>query len=143
MFLCSTLALLASPAAGPKSPDRRNNGTMNETVAGRIGPLCRKTSGQVRKIAWRAHERFVMCSTFKASLAALHPGQRRSWSRLGLDELIAYGPDDLMEKRARSQAELGKKALCRWPTCVRRPFELSDNTCAKRLCWRASAARPH
>src|ERR1700721_2178595 len=92
--LCSTLALLASPSLAQRAPITAITDYERDS-GGRIG-LCAENLRTGTKIAWRAHERFVMCSTFKASLAAcvlasVDRGQIR------LDELIAYGPDDLLE----------------------------------------------
>src|SRR5678815_1954155 len=57
----------------------------------RIGVAALDT-GNGRRIAWRADERFVMCSTFKLSLAAAilakaEEGEQR------LDRLVPYGAD--------------------------------------------------
>src|ERR1700761_2251629 len=47
-----------------------------------------------RKLTWRAHERFVMCSTFKASLAACVLS-RVDMGRERLDRMVPYGDKDL------------------------------------------------
>src|SRR5260370_31348406 len=47
------------------------------------------------KLTWRAEERFVMCSTFKASLAAFVLA-RVDRGQDQLDAMIGYGPDDLL-----------------------------------------------
>lgn len=75
-----------------------------------------------------------MCSTFKASLAAcvlasVDRGQAR------LDELIAYGPDDLMENAPVARQNLGKGAMSVAEMCEA-AVELSDNTCANALLAR-------
>jgi len=130
--LCSSLALLASPSLAQTAPIaaiaeyERNSG-------GRIG-LCVENLRTGAKIAWRADERFVMCSTFKASLAAcilasVDKGQTR------LDELIAYGPDDLLEYAPVAKQNLGKGAMSVADMCEA-AVELSDNTCANALLAR-------
>jgi beta-lactamase class A len=86
------------------------------------------------KVAWRVDERFVMCSTFKASLAAcvlasVDKGQTR------LDELIAYGPDDLLEYAPVAKQNLEKGAMSVADMCEA-AVELSDNTCANALLAR-------
>ena len=103
----------------------------------------RKTKGRVglhaenlttgKKITWRAGERFVMCSTFKASLAAcvlskVDMGQER------LDRMVPYGEKDLMEYApvARAKDNLARGALPVEALC-RGAVELSDNTCANLL----------
>ena len=75
-----------------------------------------------------------MCSTFKASLAAcilasVDHGQAR------LDELIAYGPDDLLEYAPVAKQNLGKGAMSVADMCEA-AVELSDNTCANALLAR-------
>jgi beta-lactamase class A len=75
-----------------------------------------------------------MCSTFKASLAAcilanVDRGQAR------LDELIAYGPDDLMEYAPVAKQNLEKGAMSVADMCEA-AVELSDNTCANALLAR-------
>jgi beta-lactamase class A len=86
------------------------------------------------KIVWRADERFVMCSTFKASLAAcilarVDRGQDR------LAAMIAYGPDDLMDYAPVAKQNLEKGAMSVADMCEA-AVELSDNTCANALLAR-------
>jgi beta-lactamase class A len=76
----------------------------------------------------------VMCSSFKASLAAcvlarVDRGQGR------LDEMIAYGPDDLMEWAPVAKQNLEKGAMSVADMCAA-AVELSDNTCANALLAR-------
>ena len=103
--------------------------------------LERRTGGKIgiyaenldtgKKLAWRADERFVMCSTFKASLAAcvLH---RVDKGQEHLDRLIAYGEADLQEYAPTAKANLAKGALSVSEMC-KAAVELSDNTCANLL----------
>jgi hypothetical protein len=92
--LCGTLALLGSPSLAQRAPITALT-DYERGSGGRIG-LCAENLRTGANIAWRAHERFVMCSTFKASLAAcVLAGADRGQARL--DELIAYGRDDLLE----------------------------------------------
>jgi beta-lactamase class A len=103
----------------------------------------RKTKGRVglyaenlrtgRKITWRPAERFVMCSTFKASLAAcvlsrVDMGQER------LDRMVPYGPKDLLDYApvAKAKDNLARGALSVEALC-RAAVEMSDNTCANLL----------
>ncbi len=86
------------------------------------------------KILWRADERFVMCSTFKASLAAcvlvrVDRGQDH------LDAMIPYGPSDLMEYAPAARQNLDKGAMSVADMCEA-AVELSDNTCANALLAR-------
>jgi beta-lactamase class A len=87
------------------------------------------------RIAWRAHDRFVMCSTFKLSLAALvlsHVDRHRD----RLDDMINYGPADLPDWYAPvARANLAKGALSVAEMCEA-AVEQSDNTCANLLLAR-------
>jgi beta-lactamase class A len=130
--LCSTLALLASPSLAQRAPINALANYERDS-GGRIG-LWAENLRTGAKIAWRAHERFVMCSTFKASLAAcilasVDHGQAR------LDELIAYGPDDLLEYAPVAKQNLEKGAMSVADMCEA-AVEVSDNTCANALLAR-------
>jgi beta-lactamase class A len=86
------------------------------------------------KVALGADERFVMCSTFKASLAACILA-RVDKNQTRLDELIAYGPDDLLEYAPVAKQNLEKGAMSMADMCEA-VVELSDNTCANALLAR-------
>ncbi|MGZ3275134.1 MAG: class A beta-lactamase [Caulobacteraceae bacterium] len=103
----------------------------------------RKTNGRVglyaenlhtgKKLTWRSGERFVMCSTFKASLAAcvlsrVDMGQER------LDRMVSYGEKDLLDYApvAKAKDNLARGALSIEALC-KGAVELSDNTCANLL----------
>jgi beta-lactamase class A len=78
-----------------------------------------------------------MCSTFKASLAAcvlasIDRGQAR------LDELIAYGPDDLLEYALVAKQNLEKGAMSVADMCEA-AVELSDNTHQSLKCHGAAS----
>jgi beta-lactamase class A len=130
--LCSTLALLASPALAQRATITALTDYERDS-GGHIGVYAKnlKTGAE---ISWRAHERFVMCSSFKASLAAcvlacVDRGQAR------MDELIAYGPADMMEWAPVAKQNLEKGALSVADMC-QAAVELSDNTCANALLAR-------
>jgi beta-lactamase class A len=130
--LCSTLALLSSPALAQRAPITVLTDYERDT-GGHIGVYA-KNLRTGAEISWRAHERFVMCSSFKASLAGcvlanVDRGQAR------LDELIAYGPDDLMENAPVAKQNLEKGAMSVADMCAA-AVELSDNTCANALLAR-------
>jgi beta-lactamase class A len=75
-----------------------------------------------------------MCSTFKASLAAcILAGVDRGQVRL--DEMITYGPDDLLEYAPVARQNLEKGAMSVADMCEA-AVELSDNTCANALLAR-------
>lgn len=130
--LCSTLALLASPALAQKAPITALTDYERDS-GGHIGVYAKNLrTGAL--LSWRAHERFVMCSTFKASLAAcilslVDRGQAR------LDEMIAYGPADLLEYAPIAKQNLKKGAMSVADMCSA-AVELSDNTCANCLLAR-------
>jgi beta-lactamase class A len=130
--LCSTLGLLASPALAQSAPIAALTDYERDT-GGHIGVYAKNLrTGAL--LSWRAHERFIMCSSFKASLAAcvlasVDRGQAR------LDELIAYGPDDLLEYAPVAKQNLEKGAMSVADMCEA-AVELSDNTCANALLAR-------
>jgi beta-lactamase class A len=130
--LCGTLALLAAPSLAKTAPITALTDYERDS-GGHIG-LCVENLHTGAKISWRAHERFVMCSTFKASLAAcVLAGVDRVQIRL--DELIAYGPDDLLEYAPVAKRNLAKGAMSVADMCEA-AVELSDNTCANALLVR-------
>jgi beta-lactamase class A len=86
-------------------------------------------------MAWRAEERFVMCSTFKASLAAfvlarIDRGEDR------LDDMVAYGAQDLLDYAPVAKQNLAAGAMSVSDMC-KAIVELSDNTCANLLLARS------
>ncbi len=130
--VCSSLALLASPSLARTAPVAAI-ADYEAASGGRIG-LYVEGLRTAASVAWRADERFVMCSTFKASLAAcilasVDKGETR------LDELIAYGPDDLLEYAPVAEQNLAKGAMSVADMCEA-AVELSDNTCANALLAR-------
>ncbi len=130
--LRGTLALLASPALAQGAPITALADYERDS-GGHIG-LCAQNLRTGAKIAWRAHDRFVMCSTFKASLAAcVLAGADRGQIRL--EELIAYGPDDLLDYAPAAKQNLDKGAMSVVDMCEA-AVELSDNTCANALLAR-------
>jgi beta-lactamase class A len=101
-----------------------------QASGGRVGLFARNLRSGAT-LAWRADERFVMCSTFKASLAAcvlarVDRGQERQ------EREIAYGPADIMEYAPVAKANLSKGQLSVGELCEA-AVELSDNTCANLL----------
>jgi beta-lactamase class A len=89
------------------------------------------------KVAWRAEERFVMCSTFKASLAAFVLA-RIDQGTDHLESMIAYGPGDLLEYAPTARQNLAKNAKASMSVAdmCAAMVELSDNTCANLLLAR-------
>jgi len=101
-----------------------------QATGGRVGLYARDLESG-RALAWRADERFVMCSSFKASLVAcvlrrVDRGQER------LDRIIAYGPEDLLGYAPVARDNLAKGGLSVLEMC-KAAVEVSDNTCANKL----------
>lgn len=86
------------------------------------------------QLAWRADERFAMCSTFKASLVACVLA-RTDRGEDSLSDRVAFGPRDLQP-----YAPVGRQNLARGEMSVaelcKGAVELSDNTCANLLLAR-------
>jgi beta-lactamase class A len=121
-------ALLAGPAwAETVDPALR---TYEQETGGRVGVFAHDLKGGAR-LAWRADERFVMCSTFKASLAACVL-RRVDHGQEGLDRRIRYGAADLLGYAPTAKANLEKGAMSVVEMC-QAAVELSDNTCANLL----------
>lgn len=117
---------LAEAALSPLIDYERQSG-------GRVGLYARNIDTGA-SIAWRANERFVMCSTFKASLAACVLA-RVDQGRERLGDPISFGPTDLAEYAPVAKANLAKGALTVEAMC-QAAVELSDNTCANLLLAR-------
>jgi beta-lactamase class A len=87
------------------------------------------------KLSWRADERFVMCSTFKASLAACILS-RVDRGRDDLDQVIHFGAADMHDWYAPvAQANMARGFLSIKEMC-KAAVEQSDNTCANLLLSR-------
>ena len=107
--------------------------TYERKTGGRIGVFAENLVTGV-KLAWRADERFVMCSTFKASLAALVL-TRVDRGEDQLEQMISYGPQDLLEYAPAARQNLAKGAMS-VADMSEAVVELSDNTCANLLLAR-------
>jgi beta-lactamase class A len=131
-FLCGSLTLVTSPLLAKRAQITALR-DYERASGGRVG-LWAENPRTGATIAWRAHERFVMCSTFKASLAAcvLASADR---GQVRLDELIAYGPADLLENAPVAEHNLDNGAMSVVNMCEG-AVELSDNTCANALLAR-------
>jgi beta-lactamase class A len=101
--------------------------------SGRIGLYAENLATGAR-IAWRAEERFVMCSTFKASLAAFVLA-RVDRGEDQLEQMIRYGQNDLLDYAPVAKANLAKGEMSVADMCAA-AVELSDNTCANLLLAR-------
>ena len=131
MLLIAASGLAVRPAFAQAPPPAL--AAYERESGGRIGVYAENVATGA-KLTWRAEERFVMCSTFKASLAAcvlarVDRGQDR------LDAMIGYGPDDLLEYAPTARSSLAKGAMTVADMCEG-AVELSDNTCANLLLAR-------
>ena len=130
-FLLTASAFAATPAFAKETfpallAYERDSG-------GRIGLYARNLASGA-ELQWRDVERFVMCSTFKASLAAcvldrVDHGQDR------LDAMIPYTQKDLLDYAPVAKDNLAKGALS-VGEMAKAIVELSDNTCANLLLAR-------
>jgi beta-lactamase class A len=130
-LLLALPALAIRPALAQTAPPALE--AYERETGGRIGVHAENLATGA-KITWRADERFVMCSTFKASLAAFvlaraDRGQER------LDRMIGFGPKDLLDYAPAARQHLGKgdKGSMSVSDMCEAIVELSDNTCANLL----------
>jgi beta-lactamase class A len=130
-LLAAAPAMAAGPALAPSAPPPL--AAYERASGGRVGVYAENLATGAR-LGWRAGERFVMCSTFKASLAALvlrrvDRGQDR------LDAPIRYGSADLMDYAPVARQNLARGAMSVEEMCAG-AVEFSDNTCANLLLSR-------
>jgi beta-lactamase class A len=130
--LRGALALVASPVPASRLPPVAITDYERDS-GGRLG-LYAENLRTGTTMEWRSHERFVLCSTFKVSLAACVLG-RVDRGQIRLNEAITYGPDDLLEYAPVARQNLGKGAMSVGEMCEA-AVELSDNTCANALLAR-------
>ncbi len=131
VLLAAVPALAAWPALAQSPPPAL--GDYERQTGGRVGVFAHNLASGAQ-IAWRADERFVMCSTFKASLAALvlaraDRGQER------LEQLIPFGPIDLQGYAPIARKNLARGAMSVEEMCAA-AVEYSDNTSANLLLAR-------
>lgn len=129
--LASLAWLAASPAfAAEASPELES---YERESGGRIGVYAENLANG-KKLAWRADERFVMCSTFKASLAACVLA-RVDRGEEQLAAMIPYGKADLLDYAPVAKQNLAAGTMSVTEMC-KAIVELSDNTCANLLLAR-------
>jgi beta-lactamase class A len=131
-LLAAASGLVLSPAFAAEAPPAL--AAYERETGGRIG-LYAENLASGTKIVWRAEERFVMCSTFKASLAAfvlarVDRGEDR------LEDMVAYGAADLLDYAPVAKANLAAGAMSVSDMC-KAIVELSDNACANLLLARS------
>jgi beta-lactamase class A len=131
----SLLAAIAAIAAGPAWGEEAASAleAHEHATGGRIG-LYAENLKSGAKIAWRADERFAMCSTFKASLAVCVLA-RIDRGEDGRDRIVPFDQNDIQSNAPVAKANLAKGGLSVAEAC-RGAVELSDNTCANLLVAR-------
>jgi beta-lactamase class A len=131
-LLAAASGLAVWPALAEEPPP--GLAAYERNTGGRIG-LYAEHLATGAKIAWRADERFVMCSTFKASLAAFALARvDRGEDRL--DAMVGYGAQDLLDYAPVAKQNLSHGAMSVADMC-KAAVELSDNTCANLLLARS------
>lgn len=119
-----------SGVCAAEDPASTDFGAIEADLGGRVGVMARDT-GSGDELAWRADERFALCSTFKWVLAAMILS-KVDRGELALERRIEYGEADLLEYApvTREHVEEGSMTvagLCRAAVTV------SDNTAANLL----------
>ena len=130
-LLASLCWMAASPALAAEAPPEL--ASYERESGGRIGVYAENLATGAR-LALRADERFVMCSTFKASLAACVLA-RVDRGEEQLASMIPYGQADLLTYApvAKQNLATGKMSVAEMCKAI---VELSDNTCANLLLAR-------
>lgn len=130
-LLASLCWMAASPALAAEAPPEFES--YERDSGGRVGLYAENLATRA-KLARRADERFVMCSTFKASLAACVLA-RVDRGEEQLTAMIPYGQADLLEYApvARENLAAGKMSVGDMCKAI---VELSDNSCANLLLAR-------
>jgi beta-lactamase class A len=130
-LLAAATGLAIWPAVADETPPAL--ASYEREAGGRIGVYAENlATGD--KIVWRAEERFVMCSTFKASLAAFVLA-RVDRGEEQLDAMVPFGAGDLQDSAPVARQNLAKGAMSVAQMCEG-AVELSDNTCANLLLAR-------
>ncbi|MBC9878794.1 class A beta-lactamase [Bradyrhizobium sp. INPA01-394B] len=130
-LLASLAWMAAAPALAAEAPAELES--YERESGGKIGVYAENLATG-KTLAWRSDERFVMCSTFKASLAAcvlarVDRGEEK------LAAMIAYGKADLLDYAPVAKQNLSAGAMSVADMC-KAIVELSDNTCANLLLAR-------
>ncbi|MBW8812761.1 MAG: class A beta-lactamase [Caulobacterales bacterium] len=116
-------------AAAARSAISRRMADIERMSGGRLGVAALDLQTQAR-FAYRADERYPMCSTFKASLAALVL-KRADEGRERLDRVVAYGPEALVNYAPVTEKHVGAGLPIR--TLCEAAVTQSDNTAANLL----------
>jgi beta-lactamase class A len=126
-FIALTVGALAASSPAAAADAQRRLADVEARYGGRLGVVAVDTESG-KRIAYRAHERFAMCSTCKflgaaAVLARVDGGRER------LDRRIAYGRHDLVDFVPVTGAHVGEGGMTLGALCAA-AIEYSDNTAA-------------
>lgn len=131
LFIALAAAVLAAPLpASAADSEIARLAELERETGGRLGVAVLDT-GTGRRIAYRAGERFAMCSTFKF-LAAAAVLARVDAGRDHLDRRVPYSRRDLLEYAPGTRAHLRAGAMTLGALCAA-AMEYSDNTAANLL----------
>ncbi|WP_437726724.1 class A beta-lactamase [Sorangium sp. So ce861] len=119
-----------APSPEPRAQAAPALARIEAQLGGRVGVAALDTATGAR-VGHRAAERFAMCSTFKALLAACTLA-RVDQGQLRLDHRVAYRESDLLEHAPVTRAHLAKGSLTVEELCAA-VVEISDNTAANLL----------
>ena len=113
--------------AGPLEAAQSALADIERRHGGRLGVFA-ADSGSGRSLAYRADERFLMCSTFKGLLAAL-VFSRVDAGRETLTRMVPYSEKDLIFTSPVTKANVGRGDMSVGALC-QAILEVSDNTAA-------------
>jgi len=122
------LLSMVSLAAMAQDPGRL--AALERRAGGRLG-VCALDTGTGRQLAHHADMRFPMCSSFKLLLAALAL-RRVDEGRATLDQVLPYGPSDLLEYAPITAAHVDARGMALGALCEAAVAH-SDNTAANLL----------
>jgi len=141
--LVSACALGRAPLAGTSAPAPSGSApvggvgdalaALERRLGGRVG-VCAYRVGGGDRLERRADERFAFCSTFKWALAAAVLG-RVDRGEMALDELVAFGNEDLQSWAPFTRAHLAEGRLP-VEALARAAVTVSDNTATNLLLAR-------
>jgi beta-lactamase class A len=125
----------AAPATEPATPIDAHDPTphfaaIEQQIHGRLGVAVHDT-GSDRRIAWRADERFPICSSFKLLLAAKVLTRIDENEELP-DRPISYGASDLLAWAPATREHVAEGRMSIAALCAA-AIEYSDNTAANLL----------
>lgn len=121
------IVLLGTARAGETIEDRtsRDFSEIEARTKARVGVVAIDSS-TARRVQYRPHERFVMCSTFKL-LAVAAVLKRVDENRENLDRFVPYGEEQLLAYAPVTRAHVKEGGMMLEALCAA-AIEMSDNT---------------